>query len=111
LLERDADRVGNIRLAHSQKNSAGTYLLPDVGVYRGSHSAAYRPRHVGSLSFNEIPGLHNLVAASKGIANAIFRLGIRPMSLRSASTACFVSTLVKRRGFCAGEARSRSNCY
>jgi hypothetical protein len=38
LLERDAERIGNVRLAHLQGNSAATYLLPDVDIYRSTRS-------------------------------------------------------------------------
>jgi hypothetical protein len=47
LLESDADRVGNLRLAHLQKNAAGANLLPDVGIYGSRPSAVGRRfRHV-----------------------------------------------------------------
>jgi hypothetical protein len=66
LLERYANHVGDVRLAHSQKNSAGAHLLPYVGVHRSSRSAAYRFRHVRNLSLsNETLWVHNLNAASK----------------------------------------------
>jgi hypothetical protein len=42
LLESDADRVGNLRLAHLQENPPGANLLPDVAIYGSRPSAVGR---------------------------------------------------------------------